>query len=149
ARRIPNANPTQWGAREAALFFTAQDESSANQWLDKLGSRYVIVDGELPVWHLPGRVVFGKFPDIAPWAQKSPSEFYEEYFQRTPEGSLLPVYIYYPEYYRTMMSRLYLYEGKTVVPQNSTWVISYVEKTNGSGHEYKEISTLQRFASYE
>jgi len=150
ARRIPNANPTQGGSREAALFFTAQDEASANQWLDKLGSRYVIADGQLPMWHIPGdQYASGKFPTMTTWAEKSASEFFEEYQQKTLEGNLVPVFLYYPEYYRTMLSRLYLFEGKAVVPQNSTWVISYAEKTNERGQRYKEISTALRFATFE
>lgn len=150
AHRIPNANPSQLGAREAALFFTAQDEMSANEWLDKLGSRYVIVDGQLPVWHIPGsKIAAGKFPAIAMWADKSLAQFFEEYYQRTPDGNLVPVFLYYPEYYRTMLCRLYLFEGKAIAPQNSTWVISYTEKTRKAGDKYKELSSIRRFATYE
>jgi oligosaccharyl transferase (archaeosortase A-associated) len=149
ARRIPNANPTQGGAKEAASFFTAQDEPAANRWLDKLGSRYVVVDGQLPVWHIPGsQVAGGKFPALAAWAGRSPTEFFEEYYQKTTEAQLAPILVYYPEYYRTMVSRLYLFEGKAVAPENSTWVISFTEKTTSARRRYKEIAYARSFATY-
>jgi len=42
-----------------------------------------------------------------------------------------------------MSSRLYNFDGKQVVPQNSTWVISYAERKG-----YKEILTTQLFPTY-
>ncbi len=44
AQRIPNANPNQSGAASAAAYFTAQDATAADQMLNQLGSKYVIID---------------------------------------------------------------------------------------------------------
>jgi hypothetical protein len=57
--------------------------------------------------------------------------------------------LYYPAYYQSMSTRLYIYGGEAATPQNSTLVISYVEKTNRNGAQYKEISAAQKFATYD
>lgn len=150
AHRLPNANPTQAGARDAGLFFTAQDEASANQWLDRVGSRYVIADGSLPAWHLPeGTSIYGKFHAMPAWAGESPSQFFEQYFLRTPTGKRVSGYLYYPKYFTSMCSRLCLFGGQAVVPHDSTWVIAYAEKTDLEGRFYKEMSSAKKFATYE
>ncbi len=144
AHRIPNSNPGHATAGPAQ-FFTAQDESSANEILDRLGSRYIIIDVEMAV---PYKVVAGmistqKFYAMAVFAGKSESQFYEIYYQETG-GRLEPIPVYYPAYYQCMSSRLYNFDGKEVVPQNSTWVISYAERQG-----YKEILTTELFPTYE
>jgi oligosaccharyl transferase (archaeosortase A-associated) len=120
AHRIPNANPFQAGVGSAAHFFTAQDVSSASTILDRLGSKYVIIDQDMAR-------VDRKFPAMAIWAGEDVSQFFEIYYQRTPEGKLQAVPVYYPEYYQTMCSRLYVFGGEQWEPLNSTWVLSYTE----------------------
>ncbi|MCK4362215.1 MAG: hypothetical protein KAW13_02930 [Dehalococcoidia bacterium] len=140
AHRIPSANPFQAGAVETARFFTVQDESSANEVLDELDSKYVIIDYEMAT---------GKFPAIPIWAGESQWLFFETYRQRTAEGELERIMLYYPEYYRSMCSRLYNFEGEAVVPHNSTLVISYEEKSTFLIGKYKEITSTESFATYE
>ena len=144
AHRIQNSNPHQAGAVDAAQFFTAQDESSANELLGELGSKYVIIDIEMatPYRIADGKITTLKFYAMATWAGKSESDFYEIYYRRT-DGRLEPVPIYYPEYYQSMCSRLYNFDGKQEIPHNSTLVISYTERDG-----YKEISTAQLFPTY-
>lgn len=139
AHRIPNANPHQAGATGAALFFTATGEPLANKILGKLGSKYVIIDYQLAT---------AKFPGVSVWAGKEPAEFLELYYQRTPQGKLSPIWLYYPQYYRSMCSRLYNFTGKRVVPDNSTQVISYVDRIDAKGNSYKEISSSKLFPTY-
>jgi len=149
AHRIPNASPFQAGASDAAAFFTAQDESSASEILDKLGSRYIIIDRLMAMHEMtPEGMIRGKFYAMIVWAQKDQDEFFEVYFQRTEEGKLTPVLVYYPEFYRAMCIRLYNFGGEAVVPANSTLVISYQEKTV-SGMHYKQITSAQTFPTYE
>ena len=138
ARRIPNANPSQLGAQYISRFFTAQDESSANEVLDNLGSRYVIIDYEMDT---------ARFGAMAIWAGKSESQFGEEYYVETEAGGIKFVTLLYPDYYRSMCSRLYNFGGEVVVPQNSTVVISYREKIV-FGERFKEITSSQTFATY-
>ena len=140
AHRIPNANPHQEGAVSAARFFLSQDESQANAMLDELGSKYVILDLEMAT---------SKFNAMAVFAGESLTRFSETYYQSVAEGTLLPVEVYYPDYYRSICSRLYTFGGQAVVPANSTWVISYSENTDEGGNSYKEISASRLFPTYE
>jgi dolichyl-diphosphooligosaccharide--protein glycosyltransferase len=140
AHRIPNSNPHQKGATGAAWFFTTQDEPSANERLDRLGSKYVIIDFSMSTT---------KFSDMCIWTGESEAQFFEVYYQRTSEAELQPIILFYPEYYQTMCSRLYNFGGQAVVPDHSTWVVSYKERTDERGEQYKEISSSQSFANYE
>ncbi len=139
AHRIPNSNPSQANAARVADFFVAQDENSANQVMDEMGSRYVIIDYQM---------VTGKFHVIPVWAGSSQDEFYETYYWPIQGGKLEPVVLFYPAYYRSMVVRLYNFDGKAVVPTEST-VISYEEKVSSEGSRYKEITGSKSFPTYQ
>jgi asparagine N-glycosylation enzyme membrane subunit Stt3 len=142
AHRIPNANPGGHGYVDAGLFFTAQDESSANQLLNKLGSKYVIIDSSMAV---------GKFYAMAIWAGKSQSQFFDVFYQSTQTGTFQAVTLYYPEYYQSMCARLYLFGGQEWVPQQViaiTWTERQLTSTDGSTFTAKIISGQQSFTSY-
>jgi oligosaccharyl transferase (archaeosortase A-associated) len=139
SHRIPNSNPTQAGAVEAARFFIAQNESSANELADKLGSKYVVIDYQMPT---------SKFYAMPEWAGSSQNEFYEIYYQRTQDGNLEPITLFYPAYYNSTVARLYNFDGKAAVPQELI-VISYEEKVTGTGVKYKEITNSWSFPTYE
>jgi len=140
AHRIPSANPFQAGAGQTAQFFIAQNESSANKMLDELGSKYVIID-----YQMATMIIFV----MADWAGESDLQLLGDYYQRTAEEVLVLKVFYYPEYYRSTCSRLYNFGGEAVVPHNSTLVISYEEKSTLLIGDYKEISSIKRFATYE
>ena len=61
---------------------------------------------------------------------------------------MVPVLLFYPEYYRSLAVRLYNFDGDEVTPQSST-VISYEEKVRRDGMRYREIMSLQSFPCYE
>ena len=86
---------------------------------------------------------------IVDTAGKDRSDFYEEYYLSDEGGKLNPVTLFYPDYYKSMSSRLYLFGGEGCIPDNCTWVISYNERPDRSGGKYKEITTQQRFNTYE
>ncbi|MFQ5925145.1 MAG: oligosaccharyl transferase, archaeosortase A system-associated [Dehalococcoidia bacterium] len=136
AHRIPNSNPFQQGIGPARSFFIAQEESLASRRLDRAGAKYVIIDWEM---------VLDKFGALAVGAGKDPNQFREVYYQRDQGDELQPLLLFYPEYYRSMVVRLYNFGGQTIIPDDSTWVISYTEHEDGS----KEITSAQRFATYE
>ncbi len=144
AHRIPNASPNgQAGAANAGLFFTAQDESSANQILDSLGSKYVIIDSSM---------VIGKFYAMAVWAGKNQSQFFDVFYQSTQTGTFQAVMYYFPEYYQSMSSRLYLFGGQEWVPQQITvisWKQEQLTSTNGSTFQAKVVTDQQSFTSYD
>ena len=136
SHRIPNANPAQTSP-PAARFFIAQDEDSANQMLNELGSKYVVIDYRMPTT---------KFYAMPICAGSSQDEFYETYYLPTQDSKLEPITLFYPAYYRSMVSRLYNFNGKAVVPKE-TLVISY--QLNEKGAPYKEITGSWSFSTYE
>ena len=139
SQRIPNANPMQAGARQVARFFVAQDESSANELADRSGSKYVVIDHAMPTT---------KFYAMPEWAGISRHEFYEVYHQPTEDGRLQPITLFYPAYYNSTVVRLYNFDGKAIVPQE-TIVISYQEKVSREGVGYREITGTLSFSTYE
>jgi len=144
AHRIPNASPNgQAGAVDAATFFMAQDEASGSQVLDRLGSKYVIIDSSMAI---------GKFYAMAVWAGKSQSQFFDVFYQSTQTGTYQPVMLYYPEYYQSMCSRLYLFAGEEWVPQQIlaiSWNVRQLTSTDGSTFTAKVISDEQSFSTYD
>jgi len=140
AHRIPNANPGQAGAVQAGKFFTAQNESSAQEVVEQynLDSKYVVIDYAMAVT---------KFYAMVEWAGGNVSEFYEVYYQQTNEGMRGGI-LYYPAYYQSTVARLYNFDGKAVVPTGSI-VISYNEEEAAAGEKYKLITNLWSFPTYE
>ncbi len=141
AHRIPNSTPAgQVNAAEVARFFMAQDENSANQMMDKLGSKYVIIDYMMPTT---------KFYAMPEFTGSNSEEFYGVYYVPTQEGELRPVTLYYPTYYQSTVVRLYNFDGQAVEPKDTTIVISYEEKLSQEGVPYREVTSSSLFPSYE
>lgn len=137
ARRLPNANPSQdpRALTSVASFFIAQDETSANQIARQMDSAYVIIDSETAT---------SKFWAIVTWAGRKPGEFFDGYW--SPQDNSQKFYIY-PEYYQSLVSRLYNFDGKAVTPV-STLVISYQVRVNPDGTSYREVLSEKQFTSY-
>ncbi|PYM27376.1 MAG: hypothetical protein DMD78_02110 [Candidatus Rokuibacteriota bacterium] len=149
ARRVPVANPTQAGAETAGRFFTATDEGEAVKILDDTRTRYVIAHAEVPI--LPrGDVVQGKFETMVWWAGKNVGRYWETFLTKDPKsGQLGPLVLFHPEYYQTLMVRLYVYRGGPYVPNDTTYVVTYRDHANGDGTTTKEILESRRFKTYE
>jgi len=139
AHRIPISNPFQYGAPLAARYFIAQDEDSANQIMNDLDARYVIVDHKMPTT---------KFHAMPAFADSAGDAFYETYHRPTEEGMLEPVRLYYPAYYQSMVVRLYVFDGEAVAARDPT-VVSYEERISKEGVKYKRITNSQSFPTYE
>jgi dolichyl-diphosphooligosaccharide--protein glycosyltransferase len=137
ARRIPNANPGQAGAVEAAQFFTAQNETAANEIADRLDSKYVVISHVMSTF---------KFHAKPAWAGISADKFYGIYFLPGQDGGQW-VTFYYPAYYQSMVARLYNFGGKAVVPTESI-VISY-EEVIIEEERHKGIINAWSFPTYE
>jgi oligosaccharyl transferase (archaeosortase A-associated) len=137
--RIPTSNPSS-GYRGESLIFVAQDEASANAILDGWGSKYVLVDNAIAM-------PMGKFHALATLSGSSTEKFFDIYYQRQ-DNMLEPVILFYPEYYHSLVIRLYNFDGSQVIPKSSP-VISYEEKVTRDGRPYKEITSLTAFSSYE
>lgn len=139
SHRIPNTNPSQEHAGQAARFFLVQKESWANKIMNRMISKYVVIDHRMPTT---------KFDVMAIWADKAPEDFYETYYLPKEGGKLQPVVLFYPSYYNSTVVRLYNFDGKAVNPEQ-TVVISYEEKMSKEGIRYKKITDRKLFSSYE
>jgi dolichyl-phosphooligosaccharide-protein glycotransferase len=149
ARRVPVANPTQAGADLAGRFFTATDEGEAVKILDERHTRYVIAHAEVPI--LPrGDVVQGKFETMVWWSGKEVGRYWETFLTKDPKtGQLGPLVLFHPEYYQTLMVRLYVYGGGPYVPNDTTYLVTYRDHPNADGTTSKEILESRRFKTYE
>ena len=103
--------------------------------------KYVIVD------YSTAMPVVGKFHAVATLSGSSLEKFFDIYYQPR-EDKLEPVILFHPEYYRSLLIRLYNFDGKQVVPSSSI-VISFEERVSGDGQPYKEITSAKSFPSYE
>jgi dolichyl-diphosphooligosaccharide--protein glycosyltransferase len=137
--RLPNCDPGGGERADVGRFFTAQDEASANERINELGSKYVIID------YFTATL---KLHSMAVYAGSSAEEFYEDYYYQTREGKLEQVTLFYPAYYRSLVVRLYQFEGSEVTPQSS-YVLSYEEKVRQGGTRFKEIINVKSFPNYE
>jgi len=164
AHRLPNANPFQGGIGGpgpngsvipgASIFMTAQNESYASEIMDVLDSRYVVIDYE---------TAWPKYHTMITWSGKNQSDFYENWYRESngelrwyenPDPKLSPeIQIFYPTYYQSMCARLYNFGTEAVVPNNSTWVLSYTWQTTENGERYKLLTDVANnqtpFATYE
>ena len=138
SHRLPNANPSRPTSGTPAQLFSAQDEDSANELMDKLGMRYVIVDYYTAT---------SKFHAVATLADRNPEDFFDVYYL-PQEDRLLTIQLFYPEYYHSLAIRLYNFDGKAVTPESAV-VISFQPKIGRDGKTYKVITSSKSFSDYE
>jgi len=150
AHRIPISNPHQQGALEAAQYFTEQDISAADQIMDDLDARYVIIDLKIAMHEIGEQTgVYGNFYALPQWVGRDLSEYLGDFYYKGPTGSIERITLYHPDYYECMIVRLYSFEGKQVIPYESTHVISYEDRISKSGRVYKFITEHKLFTTYE
>jgi oligosaccharyl transferase (archaeosortase A-associated) len=154
AHRPPNANPSQAPApiKKVAAFFLSPDESSAKEVMAELGSSYVIADFDIAtmrlVYYTDGSIsVPGKYYAILEWAGQERSDFYDYYYV-VYKDVLLPKIFYYPEYYSSMLVRLYNFDGKAVADETPL-VVTFEEKTTQGGSRYRQVTDIKEFSSYK
>jgi len=148
AHRIPNGTPGLVNTSTVGQFLTAQSETEAAGILDKLGSKYVVLDYLMMI---PQR-----FYAMPIWAGKDVDDFFDVYRVQTQPGEIQPVMLINPDYYRSMGCRLYNFGGQAWNPddwikENPDWkmvVISYVEATDADGTRYRGITDIKNFGSY-
>jgi len=141
AHRPPLVNPGILDIRPSvAKYFLSQDEKSAMSNMNARNSRYIIMDYDTAM-------PLKKYYSWLEYAGIDQQEYYDVYIQRK-DTALNAVLLYYPEYYRSLAVRLYNFNGKEVVPEESI-VISYDDKVARDGTPYKEITSLQSFSDYD
>jgi dolichyl-diphosphooligosaccharide--protein glycosyltransferase len=149
ARRPPSANPTQFGAQEVAAFFLAEDETSGAALLDRLRSRYVVVDSEFPVrLKADGGLRTGFLGAAVQVAGRESGHYYEYVLRRRVSGEMEPLVVYYPLYYRTMATRLYALGGRGLQPRGTTYLAVLGDEDTPAGSR-RILERLTRFDTYE
>lgn len=136
--RIPVANPAITHFDEAR-YYTAQDSASAGTIMKNLGSRFVVIDNRIVSPN-------DKFYALAIKSNKQESDYYELCWQISGD-KYVPVLVFYPEYYRTMLSRLYNFDCKEVKPESTT-VMSWEKRPLQEGTYFKVITGLKKFNSF-
>ena len=152
AHRIPSANPSQAPApiMKVANLFLSQEESLAYEIMEELGSSYIIIDNVYAVID-PRAIIdpslFGKFGAVPAWVGRTQGEFFEIYLE-VGEDRIKPKILYYPEYYRSLLVRLFNFHGEAVT-EVSPKVITYDEIADAEGNLYKLITSFKSFSSYQ
>ncbi len=160
AHRLPSANPGQSPEPiiNVANLFLSQEEAPSREIMQKLDSSYIIIDYSTSAVITYERILtkegiryspilFGKFHAVIRWAGREQTDFFDIY-HLPQEGKLEPRLLFYPEYYRSLVVRLYNFDGEAVTPQNTT-VISYEEKVTEEGIPYRQITSAQQFTDYQ
>ena len=129
--RIPNANPFQQGATDAANYLLAPNETAAQQALgerdeEAAGTRYVMVDWQMvhPRAKFSAPVVFYDQSNL------SQSDFYNPVYTNNLRSNF---YVRNQRYYQSLMVRLYSYHGSSMNPQPVVidWVTQQAQTQSG------------------
>ena len=144
AERIPNANPFQQGATDAANYLLAPDEETAAGVLERQSdeggdTRYVMVDWQMvsPTSKFGAPVTFYDDADV------ERDDFTRVVYQPTEEGGLQPVtQIQTQRYYESQMVRLYEGYGSAMEPEPVVVNYDVEQVTVPQTGEQLEILTL-------
>ncbi|HET7451551.1 MAG TPA: STT3 domain-containing protein [Thermoanaerobaculia bacterium] len=135
--RVPVANPTQEGAGFAAKALLETDESAAEAMLRSRDVRYIALDANVPFFpEAGGRAFVGQFWALPVWAGTDRNRFYEKFPVPGAAGS--ETKIFFADYYRTLVYRLWRYGGASAPPSGPVAAI-------GPG----EPATIRRFSGFE
>ena len=133
--RVPNANPAQnvdAVKRVADLLLSVGDDY--REQVSILKSKYVVLDNA---------TASSKFYALASWAGKSSSDYFGVYRVPDKEG-YKTVVLFYPAYYETLVSRLYNFNGESVVPEQVV-VINYTGNTVLGAKEFTDYQEAQEY----
>ncbi|KAB1188435.1 MULTISPECIES: oligosaccharyl transferase, archaeosortase A system-associated [Haloferax] len=136
--RIPNSNPFQGGATEAANYLLAPDEQQAEQVLETMAddgegndTRYVMVDWQM----VSTSSKFGAPTVFYDESNISRTDFYNRIYrtqeQNGQERVVAAANINDQRYYESQMVRLYKYHGSARDP--SPVVVDWEERTSANG----------------
>ena len=137
-KRIPVSSPGS-GHNGETFLFLAQNEDDTKKFMDVRGAKYIVVDYQIAIPKY-------KFYAVAAYSGQGMGKTFDVYYEVEQE-KLVPALLYYPEYYRSFIARLYNFDGKEVKPDN-TIVISYDETLAPDGNTYKVINDSKSFKDY-
>jgi oligosaccharyl transferase (archaeosortase A-associated) len=139
AHRLPSTNPSQdpTPITRVANLFLSQDEAAADAIMAELGSSYIIADFDL---------LTSKLWAVVDWAGQDQDKYFSTYYLSS-QGTLKPVTVLTPDYYRTLVVRLYSFDGKAVA-EGKPLVVNYQEKVEG-GILKKVVINAEQYPSYQ
>jgi dolichyl-diphosphooligosaccharide--protein glycosyltransferase len=140
AHRIPSANPGQSAEPivKVANLFLSRDDAKTQQLMAELGSSYLVIDFS---------TCTSKLWAIADWAGDNQTEYAGTYYYPY-QNKLIPIQLYSVEYYQSLCVQLYNFDAKGSAVENPV-VISYQDKVDKSGTQYRLIVDAQQFTSYQ
>ncbi len=140
AHRLPSANPAQDpnAIRRVANLFLSSDESEAESLMTEMDSSYIMADFAL---------ITNKYWAVIDWAEQNQDDYIRTYYVQEKDY-LKPWNVFLtPEYYRSLLVRLYNFDGKAQKGENPI-VVTYQEvEKNGIIH--KVVTNSQQYASYQ
>jgi oligosaccharyl transferase (archaeosortase A-associated) len=132
-RRVPISNPTQSGARQAALALLETDPERAMRGLDELGARYVVTDASFAITPRgPEAVSVGRFVAMCQWAETDCGAYYEHVLLPDSPGVVRASLLFRPDYYRTMVARLAVLGPGAVAPEGRV-LVAQLRRAAGGG----------------
>jgi oligosaccharyl transferase (archaeosortase A-associated) len=139
AERLPSTNPSQASdpIKKVATLFLSQNATSADKIMADLGSSYIIADNSL---------IAAKIWAVVDWASQSQDKYFGTYFV-PKNGSYQSVQLYNPNFYRTLIVRLYSFDGKAV-PDGKPVVVTYTTQTR-NGAVYKLVTAADQYPTYQ
>lgn len=144
AKRFPTSNPAQTEIRnrKTAKYLLSSSVPHDSETLNTLkwfGTKYVIIDYAMTL---------SKYYAIATWADKELSQYIELYYFQLDDGRLAAKYFYYPDYYRTLVVRLFYFNGEAF--NDATPIVLDYKITNiNQDKTIKLITGLKAFSTYK
>ncbi len=141
--RIPNANPFQGGATEAANYLLAEDEQQAESVLTSMGDDGEGADTAVD-WSMAetNGNLNGKFFAPATFADGvEPGDYYSRMYIQSQDGAR-QITFQQQAYYETMTARLYRFHGSAAEPQPI--VVDWENKQTGQGAQYRGAPTNEQ-----
>ncbi len=148
ARRVPVSNPRQTGLDRAGDVLLASSGEAARRAMDRAGAGYVVVNWQLQSSSADRQGGF--FSGMVVASGGDPDDYCGFFAKREQEtGRLGPRETYcYPEYYRTVAMRLYLYEGRAAAPPGPVSVVAF-QHGAGDARGVKVLTAEWTFPTYE
>ena len=135
AKRLPVTNPFQDNVQTAAKFLLTPSEKSADRLANQTRSRYLILDYEMINSKYPSMLLFA-------YGQNAREKYQKYYFQQSEKDSSRydPVLTLMPDFYRSLVTRLYIFDGSAT---NSTGasLIKYAP-IQANGQQVPAISSV-------
>jgi oligosaccharyl transferase (archaeosortase A-associated) len=139
AHRLPSTNPSQSPdpIKKVASLFLSQNATSSDKIMADLDASYIIADNSL---------IISKLWAVADWAGQSQDKYFAVYYINK-NGSYQPAQVYTPDFYRTLIVRLYSFDGQAV-PDGKPVVVGYTTQTQ-NGMTYKLATSADTYPSYQ